>query len=353
MARERTRGRQQRHPTQLPQQAAIEVIRADPTAGRGYDFGPQPVFPDERCRPGLAALLPVDPPDLLAGRGVERGEKRLGRVVVQDKEPVVVERGGRRGRHRLHRVERPGILGPQDLAVEIERHDHADGTEIHVDPFAVGDRCLRRVAVLEVPRDCGHRAVQLSRPPDRPGLEVDIVDHPAVLAAGGHRTVMLARVVEPRYGLDLVIGGADGGGDEDVVVPDDRRAPAQPGDVDLPGDVVGLAPGVRQRGVVSDVARVHPSKPRPLLCRTIGGDRQQQRHHKDGDYRDASHRSPPFRDGGVRQTDYFITSRPRTRVDARATKMTPGGPTPSWKMWSAAATPPLTDTVGVCLLYVL
>ena len=51
---------------------------------------------------------------------------------------------------------------------------------------------------------------------------------------------------EPRDRLDLVIGGADRGRHEDVVVPDDRRAPAQTGDLDLPGDILGLAPGVGQ-----------------------------------------------------------------------------------------------------------
>ena len=296
VARERARRGQQRHSPELPQQPAVEVVGADPPGRGGHDLGAQGVLPDEWSRPGVPGLVALDPPHVLAGRGVERGQERLRGVVVEDVEPAVVQRRRRRGGHRLHGVERPDVAAPDLLALEVEGRHQPDGPEVDVDALAVGDRGLRGVAVLEVPGDLGHRAMELARPPHRPRLEVDVVHQPPVLAVGRDRPVVLAGVVEAGNRLHLVVGRAHRGGDEDVVPPDDRRAPAQPREIDLPGDVLGLAPAVGQGGVVGHVAGAQPTELRPVLGGRVRGGGQQHADAENAD-QDALHRvapSPPM-----------------------------------------------------------
>ena len=154
---ERRRRDVHRHPAQLPEQLAVQIVRTDLVHARGDDLGAQLVLPDERRRPVLD-LFALDAPELLAGLLVERDDERLGGVVVDDDEAILVERGRRRRAEGLPAVERRQLLGPDRLAVEIERGHDAGAAEVHVDAFAVGDRRFRREAVLEVPLNPRHAA---------------------------------------------------------------------------------------------------------------------------------------------------------------------------------------------------
>ena len=132
--------------------------------------------------------------------------------------------------------------------------------DVHV--TAIGDWCFRRkaefltcVATVE-PR--GHVAL----PANPSGFEIDVVEHPPM------RVPDLPAVFKTRQALDRcrLAAAGDGGRDEHVVVPDDRRAPPETWNGDPPGDVFGLAPGVGQRRVVGHDASLQPPKLRPLVC---------------------------------------------------------------------------------------
>src|SRR5207344_2134214 len=98
-------------------------------------------------------------------------------------------------------------------------------------------------------------------PADLSGSEVHVVQHPPML---GGRSVSALVVVET--GNRRLLGaGADRGGEGDVIVPDDGRAPAQTWKRNLPRDVVGLAPGVGQRGIVGGDAGLEAAELRPLV----------------------------------------------------------------------------------------
>jgi hypothetical protein len=134
--------------------------------------------------------------------------------------------------------------------------------------------------------------VQLRHPPDRTGLEIDVIHQPTMLPASRHRAVVLAWVVEPRNRLYLVVCRTDGRGHKNVVVPHDRRTPTQPRHVDFPGDVLRFAPRIWQAGVVGHVARLRPSEFGPLL----GSSRPRQcgQHHQRNRKRHhSSHYVPP------------------------------------------------------------
>ena len=116
----------------------------------------------------------------------------------------------------------------------------------------------------------GSAGVHLRRPQHVAALEVDGLHQPVVDGhralhqvarlrvaeppAGGHRLRRAVGEVEPHARLFL-LAVADDRGQEDAVVPDHRRRPAEPGDRRLPDDVVGRAPGERQPRIV--VGRRH------------------------------------------------------------------------------------------------
>ena len=79
-------------------------------------------------------------------------------------------------------------------------------------------------------------AVQLALPADLAGLEVEVVDHPALRPP----TALTWSCSDRRGPGDRrrLLAGADRRRQEDVIVPDDRRAPAEAGNVGLPHDVL-------------------------------------------------------------------------------------------------------------------
>ncbi len=227
--------------------------------------------PDVGRRP-VRPLVALDPPDRLTGARVERGEKRLGVVVVHDVEPIAVEH--RRGRcaPAVARLERPPAPRPEGGAVHVECED-AELAKVRVDALAVGHRRLRCVAVLEMARRRGRRRVKLTRPAHVARLPVEGVQHPPVRVA---RRAALAAQVESRP-RRLALGRPDHRRHEDDVTPDDGRAPPGARDRHLPNDVVGRAPGVGQARIVGDAAGAGASKLGPPLsgCGRRGAQRQQ------------------------------------------------------------------------------
>src|SRR4029453_8390949 len=116
---------------------------------------------------------------------------------------------------------------------------HADIPEVGVDPLAVGHRRLGGKAVLQMVRALRLTPMHLPRPADLAGFEVDAVHHPAMLAGRWCGSASVQVNADPRL---LLIDHRNNRGDEDAVTPDDRRAPAEPWDVGLPGNVFRLAP---------------------------------------------------------------------------------------------------------------
>ena len=163
---------------------------------------------------------------------------------------------------------------PYRRAVHVEGED-ADVAEVGVDPLAIGDRRLGGKAVLEVPRALRRAAMDLALPADFSGVDIEAVDHPAVLA---RRRVHPSSVEIDAGARLLLLGQRDHGRDEDPVAPDDRRAPAESGDVGLPGHVLGLAPAIRKARIFGHAGGVGPAELLPLIRSLI---RSQGRREKE------------------------------------------------------------------------
>src|SRR4249920_2757000 len=129
-------------------------------------------------------------------------------------------------------------------------------------------------------------APKLALPADLSGSEVHVVQHPPML---GGRSVSALVVVEAGY-RRLLGAGANRGGEKDVIVPDNGRAPAQTWNRNLPRDVVGLAPGVGQGGIVGSDTGLHAAELRPLVGR--GKRLQCEERDSRGQDRNSVHRSP-------------------------------------------------------------
>ena len=106
-------------------------------------------------------------------------------------------------------------------------------------------------------------AVELALPEGPSAVEVDGVEHPAMLVQRSLRPVLHARVVES---LDRrrLLPCSDRGGHEHAVARDDRRTPRQPWNIDGPDDVLGLAPALRQVRIIGNDARGRPPELQPV-----------------------------------------------------------------------------------------
>ena len=129
----------------------------------------------------------------------------------------------------------------------------------------------------------GGALADLALPPHLAGLEVDVVDHPAVR----RRRRRPVAQIEP--GLRrFLLRRVDHGRQEDVIAPDDRRAPSQAGNRRLPRHVLGGAPGVGQRRVVGADAGGTAAEHRPL----VGDERDgRQGHGQQGERGEPPHGS--------------------------------------------------------------
>ena len=151
---------------------------------------------------------------------------------------------------------------------------------------------LPRVAVLEMSLDRGGGRVQLAHPADSAGLEVEVVHQPPVVRCRPHGPAVGTRGVQPRD-RGTLLAGAEGCGQKDVVVPDDRRAPAETGNIGPPDDVVGLTPGLGQSGIVGDRPGVWTAEQGPLALLRRHRPRPSQQQHRDHADRCATHGPPP------------------------------------------------------------
>src|SRR5580704_12748241 len=141
MRAERRRRGENRHALQLPKELAFEIVRTNLARGGGDDFRAQVVFPDEWSSPAFV-FFARHSPQFFAGFLVERGEEGLRGVVVDDVQTVLVQRGRGAGAVLAAAVQSADIPGPDGLAVEIQRREQSDGSEVNVYALAIGDRCF-------------------------------------------------------------------------------------------------------------------------------------------------------------------------------------------------------------------
>ena len=168
---------------------------------------------------------------------------------------------------------------PLQLAVEVVGVQPPRAEE-RVEPLAVGDRRPGGVgAVRQLVRLVRHRLAGDPPPRDGAGLAVerhddelvpaDLLRTPAASTLAGASPVATApagatgararlRRSPPRRRCGHRRGVADGygGQQEHPVAPHDGRRRAAPGDLDLPGDVLGLAPRERRFGMPGDSGRL-------------------------------------------------------------------------------------------------
>ena len=240
------------HPSvHLPQQLAVQAVRADAVLAVGDDLGAGLVLPDERRGPARH-LFAAGAPEFLAGSLVEGRDPGLLLVVVEDDQQIVVQhrRGG--GAVVPHRRAIRSVEAPHRLAFHREGV-HPEVAEARVHPLAVGGGRLGGVGLLLVAGELGNAGLDRPLPQHFAGRRVQAVDAPVVPRL--RRFAAPAGRVEPGLGaLEVAVGYR--GGQEHPVAPGDRTGPAESGDLGYPVDVLRLAPAVRQGGVVGD-GRVH------------------------------------------------------------------------------------------------
>ena len=161
-------------------------------------------------------------------------------------------------------------------------------------------------------------AVELALPEGPSAVEVDGIEHPAMLVQRSLRPVLHARVVES---LDRrrLLPCSDRGGHEHAVARDDRRTPRQPWNIDGPDDVLGLAPALRQVRIIGNDARGRPPELQPVfLSRGRGTRNDQQRAQRyDGD---PVHRLSPSTKSCTRARACLARRMGRLRRGARAAR---------------------------------
>ena len=214
---------------------------------------------------GKPVPRPRRAPELLAGLRVERGDRRLLFVVLQQVDAALVHgRRRRRCRSRGRSLSAP-TASSTAACRRASRRTGRRSAERRVEPLAVGDRRFRRVGVLAVPAAERLRRDRFALPLDLAGLRVERVDHVADLV-GFRGQLVVARLRALR---DLLVGQplrrhlgdvlvaveagrrllerprADRRGHEHRVAPHDRRRPAVPGNRHRPLDVLLRRPSIR------------------------------------------------------------------------------------------------------------
>ena len=179
--------------------------------------------------------VPFRAPQFLARAAVEGGDEgRRALLLLDDDQPVAVEQ--RRRRRAVEGAQCAERLVPDDLAVHVQRQQPVV-PEVRVDALAVRRRRGGGVAVLGVG---------------------------AFRVGGGRRRGPEACAGRPVEGEHGAFGAVRlGGGQEDLVSPDDRRGVAVARNGDLPADVLLRPPAVDVAGAgdVALAARPAPARP--------------------------------------------------------------------------------------------
>src|SRR4030095_14915259 len=179
-------------------------------------------------------LVTVLPPELVARELVERGDERLSLVIPLDDDTVPVEDGRLAFADPLAHLLVAEILLPERLAVHVVRVE-AERVEERVDVLAVGHgRRGRPRAPLRMRAFVRRVLVRRALPDRLPGLAIE--RHHDELVR--HLRARAARLVRSGAARD----GRHGGEDEHLVAPNDRRAGSAARYLDLPADVLRLAP---------------------------------------------------------------------------------------------------------------
>ena len=283
----------------------LEVVAVDLVHGRRDRLRAPAVLDDQGCGPGID-LVPVRPPALLAGAGVERRDERLSADVIPGHhQRVAVQRRRRPLAERVAHETVAEIDLPQQLPVEVVGVQ-APRSEERVEPLPVGHRrpggvtsvrllvalVRERLARHALPGDVAGLAVErqhdepvrlhlLRSPRTAPAAPIA----PAAATAPPFATLRRAarrdlRRPSPPRGIRrdqwLRVSERHRGEQEDLVAPDDRRRRPASGDLHLPGNVLGLAPGERRIGVPRDAGGLRPA-PLPPIAAGVGGLRSRGR----------------------------------------------------------------------------
>ena len=277
--------------------AGGQVVAADFAGGGHHGLGFAVALDDQRGGPG-SALLARLLPERLAGVLVQRDDAGAVLVVAVDDEGVPVKRGRAAFAEAHRHAHLAQVLVPERLAVQVIAIQAARA-EVGVKMFAIGEARGRGEAALALaiafmrnlltrhllPKHfagltvqaqngelidfrrlgAGAEAASAFLPPCRP---VRPVPSGAVhRRSRGGRWRLLAGL--GGFRLDLLAGG-DRGLDEDPVVPDDGRGVAAAGNLHLPFDVVGLAPGGGRIGCRRDAVLQRAAPLGPVLVRRRG-----------------------------------------------------------------------------------
>ena len=283
------------------------------------------MLPQQRRRPGRlqeAVVFAANAPAIVARARVDRDEVRLLlAVLLQEHASAADDRRAGGAEVQVDRCRLPLPL-PQRLTVERETEQPDVLPERHVQALAVGGRRLRRVRVLAMASARRQPLVRLALPDDRAGPRVERVDHVAndvglfrpFVVARPHTThhlvvgqALLAQLrdvvvaIQARRGL-LERLAADGGGDIDAAVPDDRRRPSAPRHVHRPADVLGRRPAHRQSGLLRQPVARRPSERRPAAGR--GGGRSEQSGEREAQVQSRAHGSSIHQPRSARPSDW-------------------------------------------------
>ena len=182
----------------------------------------------------------------------------------------ILEQNRRRARTHAPLGDLAERAAPHEGAVEVVGVD-AGGFEVGEDEAAVGDRRRRGVGVLSVTVVVHQPVVGRALPHDAAGarIERDDLQRVAILHADAvwmeiSRPQVVAEVIGSRVSGHAL--AFDGRGQEDAIVPDDRRRMTAAGDRRLPRDVLVWRPFVGIAGGVRHAAAGRAAPLRPVVA---------------------------------------------------------------------------------------
>src|SRR5207245_7389928 len=117
VARNRRRDRIHRDALALPDNAAGLEVVAPYLVHPGRDHLSAAVVLDDERRGPRVDLLPIHPPQFVAGQRVERHDERLTLMIPHDDDPIAVENGSAALAELVPHALVAAILRPQQLAV--------------------------------------------------------------------------------------------------------------------------------------------------------------------------------------------------------------------------------------------
>ncbi len=277
VARHRRRNRVHGQAGRVPHEfARLEIVAAHAVHAGRDDLGAAAAFDDERRGPGVD-LVAFLAPELLAGALVERDDERLPLMVPHHDEAVAVQRGRAPLAELVAHPLVAKVLLPDRPAVHVEGVQPL-GLERRDYVLAVGHRGTRRPRAVLGVRCLVRRLFACDALPEGPARAPIDREHDELVR---HR-LRAARGVR-RVWRDT---HRHGGQQEEAVTPDDRRRRSASGNLDLPLDVLRVAPFERRSGGRRSARRERTAPLGPELVgagrRLCGEGSQEQRQGRGG-----------------------------------------------------------------------